>query len=203
MRENIVNHKNSNNEITQKEKLKIDTNELIGKQSVRTTFRLSTKMIELLKIAAKHLGIKQKSLIDQLMEGKKVLTMVAEEAQNLDIQEANDRRPKTFVLSRKALDLIDEISVQNEIPRDLLVELSIARLVPYVEAQRKIHAARENLLEELEKHHLQANKLLGKADEKLSHDDQFKDKLEKIFSSTEKNINEMRKLVKNQNEFVY
>ena len=196
-------HQNSNDKSIQKETLEIDPNKLIGKQSVRTTFRLSKKMIELLKIAANHLGIKQKTLIDQLLEGEKVLTMVAEEAQTHDHLETNDRRQKTFVLSRRALDVIEKISADHEIPRDLLLEMSIARLVPYVESQIKIHDSRGSLLKEIEEHQAEAKKLLKKAEETLNRDDQFKNKLERIVNYTEKNLNEMRRLVKDKKEFTY
>ena len=55
----------------------LDANTLRGRQSVRATFRLPPPIIELLSIAANQLGIKQKSLFDQLVEDREVLEQVA------------------------------------------------------------------------------------------------------------------------------
>ncbi len=41
--------------------------DLRGRQSVRATFKLSARAIEALSIVAVHLGIKQKSLFDQVL----------------------------------------------------------------------------------------------------------------------------------------
>jgi len=48
----------------------LNADALRGRQSVRATFRLPTEMVSLLSIAASHLGLKQKSLFDQLVEVK-------------------------------------------------------------------------------------------------------------------------------------
>ena len=50
--------------------LKLSAKQLRGKQSVRATFRLSDQMIDLLKVAANHLEVQQKSLIDELVQNK-------------------------------------------------------------------------------------------------------------------------------------
>ena len=42
--------------------------DLRGRQSVRATFKLSSRAIDALSIVAAHLGIKQKSLFDHLIE---------------------------------------------------------------------------------------------------------------------------------------
>ena len=54
--------------------------DLRGKQSVRATFKLTEKAIEALSIVAVHLGIKQKSLFDHLLEDTRSLSAIAKEA---------------------------------------------------------------------------------------------------------------------------
>lgn len=49
------------------------TSDLRGKQSVRTTFRLSEGCIKAISIVANQMGIKQKSLFDHLVEDIKTL----------------------------------------------------------------------------------------------------------------------------------
>ena len=53
---------------------------LRGRQSVRATFRLPSQVIALLSVAASQLGLKQKSLFDQLVEDRAVLEQVAQMA---------------------------------------------------------------------------------------------------------------------------
>ena len=51
--------------------------ELKGRQSVRATFRLSERAIDAISIVAVHLGIKQKSLFDHLMEDISSMNLIA------------------------------------------------------------------------------------------------------------------------------
>ena len=61
-------------------------------------------------------------------------------------------RPKTFVLSRKALDLIDVMLDRYDIARDILVDLSITRLASYIESLSEKHDQRRSLLKEIDKY---------------------------------------------------
>jgi hypothetical protein len=64
------------NEITLSQPSSFD---LRGRQSVRATFKLSAKAIEALGILAVHLGIKQKSIFDHLIEDAQSLRRIAQE----------------------------------------------------------------------------------------------------------------------------
>ena len=57
----------------------ISFDELRMKQSVRTTFRLPKEIINLLGLIASQLGIKQKSLLDQLIEDASLLHELGKE----------------------------------------------------------------------------------------------------------------------------
>jgi len=52
--------------------------DLRGRQSVRATFKLTEKAIGVLSIISVHLGIKQKSLFDHLMEDIEALRAIAD-----------------------------------------------------------------------------------------------------------------------------
>ena len=56
--------------------------DLRGKQSVRATFKLSARAIEAMSIVAVHLGIKQKSLFDHLIEDMQSLKLIAREVES-------------------------------------------------------------------------------------------------------------------------
>ena len=182
--------------------LRLDPDELKAKQSVRTTFRLTEKTINLLKVAAKHLGIKQKTLLDQLLEDEKALNLLADDA----ITHARNEhkcRPKTLVLSQKALDLIEEISYRNDIPRDFLIELSVARLVSYIDSLAETHSKRRALMEELEAHKFHLADLHERAGKMLAPDDVFLVRIKNLSERTTRQVEEIRKTVTDKSEFVY
>lgn len=184
------------------EQLQLSATQLRGKQSVRATFRLSAQMIDLLKIAANHLEVQQKSLIDELVQNRETLDRVAKEAQEM-VQESQERRQKTFVLSRNALRLLDDISDKHNLSRDQLVELCISRLMPFVDAEQEKHTQRRLLIKEVNQFLENGKSLLEQADSLLGADDRFREKLEKIVNYTERNINELREHVKEKQELLY
>jgi hypothetical protein len=116
--------------------LNLSADSLKGKQSVRATFRLPGQCIALLSMAADQLGIKQKSLIDQLMENQEILNRVAHEGREYTAN-CNERVHKTYVISRNSLVALKNIAGEYKISRDLLVELSINRLRPVITAEQE------------------------------------------------------------------
>ena len=85
------------------------TQELLGRQSVRTTFKLSERSIDALSILANQLGIKQKSLFDHLIDDDSALRVVAKEAEQYEAPE--QRVPKTYVISRRTLKNLEKVSI--------------------------------------------------------------------------------------------
>jgi hypothetical protein len=143
---------------------------LRGRQSVRTTFRLPIHLIEALGIIAGQFGVKQKSLFDQLIENNEVLNEVAKRVATY-IPENSQRRSKTYVLSKQSLFDLERVATERRISRDILVEISIQRLLPLLLAEREKHYKRAKILDEMEKYlrHgqellAQVENLLGKAD---------------------------------------
>lgn len=189
-------------ETSQTEGLELSFQQLLGKQSVRATFRLSDQMIDLLKVAAAHLEVKQKSLIDELVQNRETLDRVASESQAMQ-QKEDERRQKTFVLSRNALELLDDISDKYNLSRDYLVELCIGRLIPVVDAEQEKHKKRRQLIKDVDRYLEEGKKLQKKADTMLDRDDQFRVKFEKIVSYTERNVGELRKFVKDKQTLTY
>ncbi len=182
--------------------LKLNARRLRGKQSVRATFSLPEQIIGLLKVASAHLRVQQKSLIDQLVEDRMLLEQVAATAQ-AEKKKNIKRRQKTFVLSRNSLELLDEISKQYGTSRDYLIELSISRLMPFLDAEQEKHKRRRILLMEVERHLIRSRSLLDKANKMLGTDDNVKMKLEKIVRYTERTVEDMKKSIKEKETLVY
>ena len=182
--------------------LKLNARRLRGKQSVRATFSLPEQIIGLLKVASAHLRVQQKSLIDQLVEDRLLLEQVAAAAQ-AESRKNIRRRQKTFVLSRNSLELLDETAKQYGTSRDHLIELSVSRLIPFLDAEQEKHKNRRRLILEVERHLSRSRALLDKADKVLGTDDTFKRKLEKIVSFTERTVEDMKKSIKEKDTLVY
>lgn len=176
------------------ENLDLSMDYLRGKQSVRATFRLPNEVIDLLSVIAGQLGIKQKSLFDQLVENPAILGQVAEEARNYRGDEKT-RRQKTFVISRNSLVSLDDIARQEQIPRDVLVEISIKRLLPVIESELDKHEKRKILLKEMKTYLGQGKKLLGIAGNLLGKGDRFYVMIDNQVKLCEKNVAAINSLI--------
>lgn len=144
--------------------------DLRGRQSVRATFKLSARAIDVLSIVAMQLGIKQKSLFDHLIEDVKSLNVIANEIED-EAFGALDRVQKTFVVSRRTLSCLEQTSRQFNAPRDALVEYSIQRLLPVIAKERERHSKRKAILNDINTHLAQGLKILQKAQSLLGEDD--------------------------------
>lgn len=165
----------------------ISFNDLKLKQSVRTTFKLPRETINLLGLIAGQLGIKQKSLLDQLTEDKELLTNFAQKADQ-EIEKEKSRFPKTFVISRSTLESINEVAKRQNVPRDFLVEFSIQRLVPVIENELEKHQQRKKIFEEMKEYMDHGEKLRRRAKETLGDGDELYDMINKQVLLTQKNI---------------
>ncbi len=145
------------------------TADLRGRQSVRTTFKLSERAIEALSILAGQLGIKQKSLFDHLIEDTQALKLIAGEVEGFGNR--MHRVAKTYVVSRKTLENLERVSVQYDTPRDALVEYSIERILPLLAREKEKHAQRKQLLGEMRAYFQKGTEILGKAENNLGQDD--------------------------------
>lgn len=145
------------------------TADLRGRQSVRTTFKLSERSIDALSILAGQLGIKQKSLFDHLIEDTQALRVIAREFVN--VGQATQRVAKTYVISRKTLESLEKVSEQYNTPRDALVEYSIERILPLLFREKEKHRKRKELMEELQHYLEQGTALLERTEADLGQDD--------------------------------
>lgn len=144
--------------------------DLLGRQSVRATFKLTRKAVDAMSAVSIHLGVKQKSLFDHLIGDADVLTIIARESEARAYTK-KDCIQKTYVVSRSTLSLLDHVSKKCEAPRDILVEQSIQRLLPIIDREQKKHEKRKVLLEELKDNLALSESLLEKTRRSLGDDD--------------------------------
>ena len=151
--------------------------DLRGRQSVRATFKLSGKSIDTISVVATHLGIKQKSLFDHLIDDMRALDLIAQDLEHETFQNL-DRVQKTYVLSRKTLSSLEEAAKKHDAPRDALVEYSIQRLLPLIEEERERHLRRKQVLSKIAEHLGQGEEILKESRELLGEDDPVNVKFE-------------------------
>ena len=160
---------------------KDDKNELVrdlrGRQSVRTTFRLTEKAIDAISIIAAHLGIKQKSLFDHLIDDTPSLNLIAGGIKTDKFSKLK-RIQKTYVLSRKTMLCLEAASKNLDAPRDALVEYSIQRLLPVIDEEREKYVKHKKILGEITEYMKQGEKLLRKSRELLGDEDPVHDRFE-------------------------
>ena len=158
------------------------TSDLRGRQSVRATFKLTEGCIDAISIVATHLGIKQKSLFDHLIEDPQVLSNLAREIAHAKFKERR-RVQKTYVISRKSLYSLDEISKHTNTPRDRLIEMSVQRLLPIITKEQQKHETRKKLLAEIQNHFRQGQNLLANMQKLLGADDPICQRYETAMST--------------------
>ena len=161
------------NDEKQEEKLsstRAFTSDLKSRQSVRATFRLTKGCIDAIGILANQMGIKQKSLFDHMAEDTDSLESIARNIKKIET-EKQDRIQKTFVISRKSLTSLDEISKKFNASRDGLIEYSIQRLLPIISKERTKHEMRKEILIKIKTHFQQGEKILSDIKKQLGDDD--------------------------------
>lgn len=152
--------------------------DLRGKQSVRATFKLSQKAIDAIGLVAIHMGIKQKSLFDHIIEDHRALD---ELARNIRVRQFKkiERKQKTFVLSRRTIEALTAISETYNMPRDALVEYSIKKLETVIQEEKIRHRERIRLTRKLSDRFDAVTALYREAAETLGADDPFCRQMEK------------------------
>lgn len=168
---------------------------LRSRQSVRATFKLTPQSIDAISIVSFHLGIKQKSLFDHLIEDIQALNSIVREI-DPDELKSKHRIQKTYVISRKSLFSLDNISKEFNMPRDVLVEYSIKRLLPVITIEKEIQKRRIELLAEVSTHYKKGMEILRKCENILERDDPVYNKLEKLMTVYGNVYNEIGAIIK-------
>jgi len=149
---------------------KMSSTALKGKQSVRTSFKLSDGCIQAINIVATQLGIKHRSLFDYLVEDTDSLEALAKEIIDKEPTK-NKGTQKSFIISRGTLQVIDSLCEKLKISRDTLIELSVRRLLPIIEKEVAGHRKRKELFELVNKHYQESKKVLDSIKKSVGKED--------------------------------
>jgi hypothetical protein len=170
------------------------TSGLRGRQSVRATFKLTEGCIDAISIVATHLGIKQKSLFDHLIDDTQSLSSIAREIQNAKLR-IHNRVQKTYVMSRKSLLSLEQASKNYNATRDSLVEFSVQRLLPIIARERKRHEKRKEILAGITNHFNQGVKILHNINELLGEDDPIFDRFATAMAGYQKSYEQIESYI--------
>ena len=109
--------------------------------------------------------------------------------------ERKEVRPKTFVVSRNSLHTLDNMAREKNIPRDLLVEISIRRLVPVLNSEHEKQTKRKRIHEDAEAFFKLGEKLLQKASRLLGKEDDYYTLLKRTIEICKENERELKSIV--------
>lgn len=168
--------------------------DLRGRQSVRTTFKLTPRSIDALSLLAGQLGIKQKSIFDHLVDDTGTLQALAREIENRDSID-QERVPKTYVISRKTLESLEQVCKRYQTPRDALVEFSIERIMPLLNEEKKKHLNRQKLQEKLDTFLAHSRELLDEADKVLERDDPVFEQVYQMARTAQSGYDEISQII--------
>jgi DNA-binding MarR family transcriptional regulator len=155
------------------------TADLKGRQSVRTTFKLSQSTIHILAAVASHLGIRQKSLFDHLLNDVQTLYTTALEVQEKGSRQPNECRQKTYVISRKSYACLEQIVRELHAPRDAILESCVQRLLPIIASEKKKNASRADVHGQFIEYVAAGREIFNKATALLGEDDPVADQIAK------------------------
>jgi hypothetical protein len=170
------------------------TADLKGRQSVRTTFKLPTRCIDALSLLAGQLGIKQKSIFDHLVDDTQTLQALAREIESQETSREN-RVAKTYVISRKTLENLEQVSRRFQAPRDALVEFSIERIMPLLQKEKQKHENRKTLAPKLNAFLKNGRELLEQADTVLDRDDPVFEKIIQMVGAVQSGCDEVGHII--------
>ena len=168
--------------------------DLLGKKSVRATFKLRPAVIELFSILASQLGIKQKSLLEYLMEDMDALRTIAATVTS-PASDIEKRIQKTFVVNQKALSVLEEVAKKYSASRNDLIEYSVGRLLRVFEKERERQVKREKALLKVGDHFNQGNTIVDEVKRLVGEEDTLFRSFESVIDSYAKVYAEMQKIV--------
>ncbi len=128
------------------------------------------------------------------MEDIQTLSMIARQLPNFRLSSAG-RIQKTFVLSRRSLYSLEEIASSFNAPRDVLIELSVQRLLPIIAEVRKNHAKRKKTLVDIQAHLAGGAALLAQIGHELGEDDVVHEEIAAVMAHYAQAVENIQALV--------
>jgi hypothetical protein len=120
-----------------------------------------------------------------MVQESETLDAIATRAKGLNLDDQL-RLAKTYVISRDAAELLDEVARSRQISRDALVEASVQHLMPLIEKEQIRHTSRKSLVSRMERHLKSGRKLLDDMEADLGDNDPMSDKMKNVMATYER-----------------
>jgi hypothetical protein len=120
-----------------------------------------------------------------MVQESETLDAIAIRAKRVNLDE-QPRLAKTYVISRDAVELLDEVARSRKVSRDALVEASVQHLMPLIEKEQVRHTSRKNLVSRMEHHLKSGRKLLDDMVVDLGDNDPMSDKMKNVMAAYER-----------------
>jgi hypothetical protein len=124
-------------------------------------------------------------------------TIAAEVTRNQDT--SFQRVQKTYVVSRKTLRCLEQISREYDASRDALIEYSVKRLMPIIEREKEKHYHRKIILDKAVDHFNAGLALLKDSADSLGNEDPVTVKLESAMAAYQNALRDMAEYVEKGN----
>ena len=174
---------------------KASATDLRGRQSIRVTFKLTPGCIRAMNILGAHLRLKPKSLFDHMVRERKTLEAIAAQVDAVPTNKT-PRATKTYVISRDAALILDEVARARGLSRDLLVESSVQHLMPLIQREQVRHNARKILLARMERHLKEGRKMYADMEGELGANDPMCDRMQHVMGAYERAFAVMAAFIK-------
>jgi len=129
-------------------------------KSERTTFNLSYKAYELLDKLSNSYEITQKETLSLIMDDDGLISIAVEKINSDSFEESKDKSAKTKVISKGALEKLNNLAQKEQISRDLLLEVTLKELGNQLTHRVESHRKAMNIIEQSIKHDLATKKKL-------------------------------------------
>ncbi len=136
-------------------------NSLSSLKSERTTFQLTIEAYEKLDYLTEHFGITQKEMLSVAMANDEILDDIIKVLKKRSKGISGDRKPKTKVMSKGALDKLNELSKNEGVSRDKILELAIRYYYEIIQKGKERHAKAKDIIEDAFGEILKTKKVLS------------------------------------------
>jgi hypothetical protein len=168
---------------------------LRGRQSTRVAFKLTPKCVDAINILGSHLRLKPKSLFDHMVQERSTLEAIAEKAKAAD-SDGSGRMVKTYVISKDAADVLNQVAGDRQIARDTLVEASVVHLMPLIEKELVRHNLRKKHILRIKRHLKSGLRLRDDIIADMGTNDPMSDSMANVMASYERAYTALERFIK-------
>ena len=131
-----------------------------------------------------------------MVQERQTLEAMADQARPASSSAWPSRMTKTYVISRDAALVLDEVARDRNLSRDQLVESSVQHLMPLIQKEQVRHSARKILLARMERHLMDGRKMRADMEKELGANDPMCDRMNHVMGTYERAFEAMAEFIR-------